>query len=754
MNLPTSSRAAAPSPVSLRDIFNIARKHVLLVLVCWIAVVAIVLFWTLGQAKIYRAEVLLRLDPDPPRPLGQKVEVVGREASSYWNRREFYESEYRIMKSMRLCVAVVRSLGLNADPSFVGVRQSKQAGWKPISVDEAAELLAKRLIVEPLKESSLVYYRYEDTDPKRTQLILNTVVRTYLAQNLENTSRISTYASEWLNGQLDHLKSDLETSERALNDFRQKNNVLSISLEDQHNILATQLDEVAKQTTSLQIKRAELRARCTQLESVKPTDPSQAGSTELLSSTVLSMLRQQYAEQMRNYEELASTLDQSHPKMLAATGRIEAVKKAIKSEIENIKGAVGRDLKSVDMQASSLKKQYEELQQQAHTLQSFEITYNQLNRTKANNEKIYGIVLERAHETDLTRMMNFNNIQVVDEAMEPKIPVRPNVPVNMLMGVLAGFLLGVGAALVREFSDRSIKTPADIDEYVGITCLGLLPEIAKSGVAEYARKVKTTETGTVLALSDRDLIVSQSPLGSVAEAARVVRTNLTFMSPDKPYAAVLVTSAIPQEGKTTVVCSLSTVFAQTGLRVLVIDTDLRRPRLHRTFRISNDVGVSLVVTGQAPLDECIRESGIPNVWVLTSGPIPPNPAELLESHRFRDLVETLKSKFDRIVFDSPPVLPVTDAAILSRLVDCVVVVVRAFRTDKYAVRQAVKQLLGVKGHLAGIVLNDVNLSRAEYGKYSEYHYYHSRNYSANPAEPALKPPDRRQDEPPADRPTH
>lgn len=706
---------------------KIARKHLLLVIACWLTVILATVAFSLSQQKYYRAEALLRLDPDPPKPLGTRVEVIGG-SSSPWNRKEFYESEYRVMRSLRVAIGVVRALGLQNDPGFLGLASSSKVPFKPVSVEDAAELLIRRLSVDPVKESSLAMLRYEDTDPVRAKLILSATVRLYLAQNLEANASVSDSAADWLKSQLDGLKASLEKSEVALNDFRQKNNVLSISLEDRHNLITAQLESIAKEMTTLEIKRFELSARNLEISGIKGDDPTNVGATELLQSTVLATLRTSYAEQQRNLEELSSSLGDLHPKVVSARAKLDSTKRSINAEIGNIKTALARDLRSIDRQIGDLKKKDEEVQKVAHELQAFEIPYNQLSRTKTNNEKIYGLVLERSRETDLTRVMQFNNIRVVDDATSTKAPVRPNVPMNVAVGTVAGLLLGLALAFLREFSDRSVKTPADVESTLGTTCLGLLPEIDSRD-----RGIRRSRSSVAVSnLSDRDLVVAAHPESGVAEAARAIRTNLTFMSPDEPFRTLLVTSPLPQEGKTTVACSIATVLAQSSQRVLLVDTDLRRPRLHRTFHIPNDVGVTLAIAGQATIDECVRSTDIPNLYVLTSGPIPPNPAELLQSERFRKLVDELTAKFDRVIFDSPPLLPVTDAAILSRLVDGALLIIRGYRTQQHAARQALRMLRDVKANIIGVVLNAIDLNRSDY---REYYYYRRSGYYADAPAP-------------------
>lgn len=719
------------SSATIGMVLRLMRKRPELLIACWVGAIVLSVFWTLGTQKTYRSESLLRMDPTPPRPLGQRVEVVDQ-TSAYYTRHEFYLTEARVIRSMRVAVAVVRALGLNADPGFMGVKPGAVAAFKPASVEDAARVLIRRLSIEQVKDSSLATVQYEDTDKQRCVRVLNTVVRTYLAQNVEEMSAVSASASEWLNSQLAGLKADLEKSEVALNTFREKNDVLSASLQDRTNITSGQLELIAKDLLALETKRFELAARAADLGKIDGSDPRQAGATELLSNVVLSGLRRDYEDRSVKLEELLATYDERHPKVIAARAEIKLMKEGIAKEIRNVRDAAYGDLRRAGAQIADLKKKEEEIRKQAHESQALEIPYNQLNRTKTQNEKLYSLVLERARETDLTRMMNINNIRVIDEAIEPPGPFRPNVPLNTTAGAILGLLLGIGVTLLRDLTDRTLKTPGDVEEHLGVPCIGLLPEIHTKRDAKRHRRRRPVPGMDV---SDNpDLVVALSPESGAAEAARAIRTNLMFMSPDHPYRAIAVTSAIPAEGKTTVACSLAIAMAQSGLRVLLVDTDLRRPRVHRTFRLTNDVGVTLACTGQASIDECVRQSElVPSLYVMTSGPIPPNPAEMIHSERFAELVKGLLARFDRVVFDSTPLLPVTDAAILARVVDGVVVVARGFRTQRTVTAHALKMLQDVKAQVIGVVLNAVDLSRRDY---KEYYYYYRRDgyYTKDPNE--------------------
>jgi capsular exopolysaccharide synthesis family protein len=323
--------------------------------------------------------------------------------------------------------------------------------------------------------------------------------------------------------------------------------------------------------------------------------------------------------------------------------------------------------------------------------------------------------------------------------MHPGGPVRPQVPFNIGTGLFVGVLLGVAAAMGRAMLDRSVKTPDDVERDVGITFLGILPEI---GDDKKQQREPTHQRGrrrqAALVEGGPELTVHNYPMSGIAEASRTIRTNLLFMAPDHPFRTLLVTSAGPSEGKTTVACCIAIAMAQANQRVALVDCDLRRPRVDRIFRAKAEFGLTTalldddVATSILP---AIQETPVPNLSVIPAGPIPPNPAELFHSDRFRRLLEVLESKFDRVIIDSPPVVAVTDAAVLSTLVDGTILVVRAFKTPKDLARHAIRALADVGANTAGTVLNSVNLNTGEY-KYTHYYYYRKEGYYAEDPGPA------------------
>jgi len=290
----------------------------------------------------------------------------------------------------------------------------------------------------------------------------------------------------------------------------------------------------------------------------------------------------------------------------------------------------------------------------------------------------------------------------------------------LAVGALVGLVLGILAAVVRALLDRTVKTPADVEQELGLPFLGLMPVIA--GTLGKSRGRRRPLAATAHHHSP-DLVVHQSSRSGAAEAARAMRTNLMFMAPDRPYKTLLVTSAGPAEGKTTIACCIATAMAQAGQKVLLIDCDLRRPRLHRVFGRELGEGLTSILLDDSLTDSVLMPTEVPNLDVLTAGPLPPNPAEILQSDRFKAVLANLSKRYDRVLLDSAPAAAVTDPAVLSRVVDGVVLVVRSFRTTKDLARHGIRSLQGVGGHIAGVVLNAVDLDRHEY-KY--YHYYYAK----------------------------
>jgi capsular exopolysaccharide synthesis family protein len=712
---------------ALKWVQRVFRKHWPLLIASIVLSTAVGLFYGKSQPKVYDAATLIEFDPDVIKPLGNKADpMVGW--SAIWDTQSYYETQYRIMISDRVLGAVVRDLGLQTDQAFWGFKPQA-----PVPMDESIGALRGRLNIDPVKGSRLVYIRIEDTSPAQARRLADAVARTYIAQNLETTVSATSDTLVWLSGQLDHFKGDLETTENDLHEFKKRNDLPSSSLEEVSKQVREEMHSYDEALTHTRMRKQELAARESELSKLSPETIDNIPASELLNNGFLSSLRKEYQQATSDRRQLiAEGKGENHPQVKKADERIAQLRQAQFDEIKNLQGAIVRDLAIIQHQEQGELALYEGSRRKAVELNLKELEYHRLDRLRAQNEKLYGVLLEQTKEADLRRMMNTNNIRLVDAAPEPKAPIRPKIPVITGTGALIGLILGLALMFFAEQLDRSLKTPDDVEQRLGVSFLGLLPQ-AEDAVAAGANKKKGRRSPRRPVTDENarpELIVHARPTSTVAEAARTIRTNVMFMNPDNPHRRLLVTSAAPSEGKTTVACSLAISLAQSGQRVCILDCDLRRPRLHKVFDRVGDAGLTNVLLGDATIDEVVQPTSIENLFSVPSGPVPPNPAEIMHSERFRKFLDELSERVDRIILDSPPVMIVTDAAIASKLVDGVIFVVRAFKTRADMAQQGVKALRDVDASIVGAVLNAVELGKASYGYGYSYYYYRREGYGS------------------------
>ncbi|MGC4118205.1 MAG: polysaccharide biosynthesis tyrosine autokinase [Myxococcales bacterium] len=410
--------------------------------------------------------------------------------------------------------------------------------------------------------------------------------------------------------------------------------------------------------------------------------------------------------------ELNERYGPEHPKMKAANEKLDAAKRNLEKEIDAILIANLTEFDEVVTTEKNLEVMLEGVKKEAFETNKKEIDYKRFAREEENNQRLFDLVLKRMKEMDLSAMLKANNVRILDEAEVVRAPVKPNVRRNLGLAGLMGLLVGVGFAFLLEFQDRTVKSHQDI-EALGLNFLGLLPSIPGGDPTHPAK---------------RDLYIQEQPKSTVAECCRTIRTNLMFMSASNPARRLVVTSAGPQEGKTTTLINMGIVIAQGGQRVVLVDSDMRRPRLHKSFGVPNSVGLSSLIVGESTLDDAIKSTIIPGLFVLPSGPIPPNPAELLHTDSFKKVVEQLSARFDRVMFDSPPVGAVTDSLVLANQLDGTILVTKMLRTDRDMAERATSSLRDANARLLGAVLNDVDIDKRQYGYYLGYYYSYGRYY--------------------------
>jgi polysaccharide biosynthesis transport protein len=728
----SKKRELTPSPeadaraITLPWLLRALRKSWHLVVAAVVLSGATSLLYSKTLPKIYEASALVEFVPDVIRPLGDKDD-----SSRFWgmfiDNREYYETQYNLIMSDLVLGRIVNDLGLRSDPAFLGYKPDK-----PMALEEAIASLRLRLRVEPLKMSRLVYIRCEDTNPAVAVRLCDAVAKGYVAQNKDKQMKGTTDAAEWLSGQLEHYRGQLETNENQLHDFKKSNDLPSSTPDEVSKMIRMEMQHYDEALSRTRTRKQELLARVAELTKVKE-NPDQLPASELLGNTFLTSLRAQYQNAQRERREfVAEGRGDNHPLVKKTDEKISQVRQDLLEEVKNIQGSVVRDLSVLERQEAGESSLYDAARKKAVELNLKELEYHRLDRSRAQNEKLYGVLLQQMTSADLARMQNVETIRVVDHPVIPKSPIRPKIPANFAIGLGIGLLLGLGLAVLREQLDSSIKTPEDVEQILGQTFLGLLPSVHEGVPTGGGRKKKQRRLAAEGA-SPPELLVHSQPLSSLAEAARAVRTNLLFMNPDKPHRTLLVTSAAPSEGKTTVACSIAISMAQSGQRVCLVDCDLRRPKLHRLFGRTGDLGLTNVLVGDATVDDVAQLTQIENLYCIPAGPTPPNPADLLHSERFRAFIEELSQRFDRVVIDSPPVAAVADSAIISTLVDGCVFVIRAFSTTRQLGKQGLRSLTDVDSPVLGVILNDVDLDKQQ--SYYQYYYYKRVGYGPNDKSP-------------------
>ncbi len=681
--------------VDLKQLIEIIKRKRNYVAGFFLLSLFLALLYIFHTTPQYRAVATLLIKLEPPKllPLHSAADL---QTTDYWFAKDYYNTQIKIIKSAKVAQKVIEKLDLR-DPH------------DPSKYVDPGYIIGKIKVV-PIEDTQLVRIVVDDPDPKKAAKIANAVAEAYSEFNVEERVKLAESAVEWLSKRLEDMKKTLRESQEKLFRFRRDNDIISI--ENQENVLAQKLEVVNKNYIQAKADRAAKEARYRYLQSLLRSNNDVLKYTSIFDDPVLEKMRSDLVAAQEERVKLSKIFSENHPKIMSLDNQINFIKKKMREEIFKMLEKARVDYEIAIQREKKLKSLLDEYKKEVFDLNQKMIQYSSLFQDVEKNKKLYDLLLEKLKENDIARHLKENNVSIVEYARVPKAPFKPKKSIILLLSIIMGLMGGVGLALAVDYFDNTVKGREDVENYIKLPLIGYVPAL----MPEEAEVVK------------KDLFTFYHPKSSISEQIRSIRTAILFMSADHPLKTILVTSSIPLEGKSTIVANLGVTMALNGARTLIIDADLRRGRLHKTFSLDGRKGLTNLILGQFEPEETIFKTNIENLWFLPSGPFPPNPAELLGSSRMNELIKQLEGKFDRILIDSPPVMPVTDPIVLSKIVDGVIIVAKLGKVTREMVNHTKEKLNGVGANILGIILNELELKKKSYGYYYSYsysYYYHS-----------------------------
>jgi polysaccharide biosynthesis transport protein len=715
--------------VHLLDRLATVFRHLRLITGVFAVVLAIAMLESYSATPMYRTQARIVIQDER----STAVSSLNASEASYWQDPEpYYNTQYRILQSRGLARRVVRKLPPAPAPApstlsrALSLPRQMINRWRtraavnvesPAADETAAELAAIAAFlggveIAPVKGTRLVEIVYSSPDPQYATLAANTLAREYVQQNLDLKLSNTTNTITWLTEELNKQREKVEGAERAMAEYREGQNAMS--LDDGQNIVVARLNSLNDAVTKAKTSRLQKEAAYRQLGNLKG-DSADADSFPLIAQNpTIQEIKQQLASLNSEKAKLSQRYGANHPAMETITRQIESASARLRSETAKVLESIANDYRAALAEERNLAGSLEDQKKQAVDLNRKSITYSILQREAESERQVYNALLQQEKELRVVSNSRANNVQVMDDAEVPGGPYTPNHGRDWLMAIVLGLALGVGLAYSVEYLDDTVKLPDDVTRRLKLPLLGLVPAVAGG-----------------------KLPVLTSPVPhDFGEAFRSLRTSLVFTNGSPGNRTIAVTSTQPLEGKTTTACNLAIALALGGARVMLIDADMRRPGLHRTMELPNEVGLSHILTGQARVREAVQRTSESNLFVMSAGHVPPNPSELLHSERMKQLIANLEAgPFDWIIMDTPPVLAVTDAVILAPYMSGLVFVIGAEMTRRAHAERAIQTIQGGKPNIIGAVLNRVDLNRNKY-YYSRYYGYHYKSYYGNSSTPA------------------
>lgn len=710
----------------LLDYWAIILKRRWVVLACLVVVFTTVAIGTLKEKPVYQGKVLMEIDPQPPSVVNFKevVSVNPVDIDAY------LETQYKILKSRSLAQKVVDDLQLYRSPEFYtgsslfGLIHSTPKVL-PKSTDPNPDINAQYyrnavahtqnfVDISPIRRSNLVELSFDSYSPQLAASVANKVAQDYIQENFDIKWQETTAASNWLQKKLVTLQAKLAESQRELQQYAQSHDILYVTANQ--DLAAARMQNLLTEYSKAQSAEFQAEGLYSLVKKGQVQD-----LPGVLQNLLIQNLEEKMADDQAKYAEITSRVKPNYPLAREFRRQMASMQKQIDKQKAAIIHNIVDDYTSAKHRVNYFSKAVDEQRKLMNDVARKSVKYNILKQAVESNQQLYQGMLQRMKEAQVSAGLNASNIRIVDSAIVPKGPVKPRVPLNLALGLILGLGLGVGLAFFQEYLDKTLKSSDDVERLLRLPSLGILPKFSLNG--HDGHEGQLVDDGDEF---DAKLIplptngnghhapgIQTAP--AVAEAFRSLRTSILLSASPVPK-LILITSALPSEGKTTTALNLGATLASLNARVVVVDCDMRRPAVHRSAGVDNKPGFVQCLTGHVQLaDAVLPVPGAPNLSVIPCGPIPPNPAEILSSRVTGELLAKLREEFEFVLVDSPPILSVADSRILATLTDAAVLVTRAHSTPYDVVRRARSLLYGANSRILGVALNDVDLERDGYG---------------------------------------
>ena len=719
---------AAVEVIDLSHYWQVIRRQLKKIILFSAIITVIAVLVALAITPVYRATATILIEAEEAKVLSIE-EVYGLGSAS----DEYYQTQFEILKSRELAKRTVLELGLIDNPEFNPAHPANKKSFsiKEMILGEAEplteeEILAKTVdtfwdavSISPVRKTQLVKVSVDSESAEMARVAANAMAQQFIESQLDAKVEVTQQAAGWLSHRLGGLKAKLEASERKLQQYREDNDLVDVEGVD--TLVAKEIDQITEALVEARARRLELQGTYEQLQSLGALNYDNLSSLpSIISNPVVVNLRDAETQAELKVSELKKRYGPLHPKMIAAESDLEAVRESVLTQMKRIATSIESNYLVAQSKENSLEKALRNSKSDVRNLNRTEFTLSEYQREVRTNRQLYEAFFNRVSETSATGDLQTANARVVDPAIKPVEPIKPNKKLIVLLALVVSGMFGVALAFLLDILDSTIKNLDDVERKLDVPMLGLLPLVGKKQDAGDAEQMVRAFVG--------------EGMDGFRESVRTLRTGLTLASMEQPASVILVTSSVPSEGKTTTSTNIAEAFGQME-KTLLIDCDMRRPSVAKKLGLAPNVpGLSNAVAYPDMLDECIQSRPELGIDVISAGPIPPNPLELLGSKNFRDILDTLRGRYQRIIIDSAPMQAVSDALYLSTLVDGVVYVVKADATKDKLAQDGLGKLDNNNARVLGVVLNQVNIDRE--AKYADSYsgYYDVYGYSSKSAE--------------------